>query len=87
MSIVIGAQAETFCEASHGDKFIPSTWRYGEQGPGYEANCKPLPPGAYHMVVFGGERGRAILVVGEDGAVKVDDQRCTSGQIRKDYEW
>jgi hypothetical protein len=51
---------------------IPSTWKYGEAGDGYEVKrCKPLMPGEHRITVRGGERGWAEFHVAEDGTVTI----------------
>lgn len=73
-SINVAGNSQTVCRAELVDEYqsIPSVWKYGEAGDGYEiVRCKPLVPGEYGITVYGGERGRAEFHVSDDGTVTI----------------
>lgn len=64
---------------------IPTIWKYGSEGSGYELlRCEALTPGEYGVAVFGGWRGNAVLVIDEDGTARIENDLCEQHRSKQE---
>ena len=85
-SIDIARNNQTVCGVESAAHSIPSVWKYGQAGDGYEiVKCDPLVSGEYGVAVTGGEKGWAEFHVAEDGTVTIT-KGLTCGSMPSEWK-
>jgi len=84
-AIDFGRDGAPTCMLESDNWAIPTIWKFGTEGPGYEVlRCEALRPGEYGIMVWGGWRGRAVLVIDDDGTARIENDLCEQHRSKQD---